>query len=390
MLRSIIVSVAALAALITPRSARTQTSIALSAARGATGGAPWLYGAAIGVASHGFGLRISGAAGQGASAVDPLDRQLHWTTDSDVVIAPTRWFGAPRGRSIVPYGFAGAGIQPRLGSESVGYALPHWSWGAGIELPLISSLSLVGEARSRTLFDRAAAGAITPDGRSTEVRAGFAIGFGGRPARRPASPRPASPRTGNARPNTAPRASTPDDSRPTLATVAVPATAAGSALGTRVMPTAQRYLGVRYRYGGSSPTTGFDCSGFVQYVFARHDVELPRTSRLQAVVGVQVEARVAALRPGDLLFFAENGTRVSHVAIYAGDNRVIHATSSGDGVRYDDLSSPRGRWFATRLVSARRITNDPAGIANLARSIQGNAPAPGSASLDPPDKAPPP
>src|SRR5256885_8802861 len=109
----------------------------------------------------------------------------------------------------------------------------------------------------------------------------------------------------------------------------------------RVIPTAERYLGTPYRYGGTSPVTGFDCSGFVQYVFARNAVRLPRTSRQQAKVGVSMPRRFSSLTAGDLVMFAERGEAISHVAIYAGHNRITHATSSGGTVRYDDLDASR-------------------------------------------------
>jgi cell wall-associated NlpC family hydrolase len=130
----------------------------------------------------------------------------------------------------------------------------------------------------------------------------------------------------------------------------------------RVIPTAERYLGTRYRWGGTSPVTGFDCSGFVQYVFARNAVKLPRTSRQQAKVGAAMPRSFRRLAPGDLVMFAERGEPISHVAIYAGQNRIIHATSSGGEVRYDDLGTQRGRWFVDHMVAARRVTPDPRGV----------------------------
>jgi hypothetical protein len=139
--------------------------------------------------------------------------------------------------------------------------------------------------------------------------------------------------------------------------VAAPATAAA-----RVVPTAERYLGTPYRYGGTSPVTGFDCSGFVQYVFARNRVKLPRTSRQQAKTGKAMPRRFASLAPGDLVMFAERGEPISHVAIYAGHNRIIHASSSGGAVRYDDLGTRRGRWFVDHMVAARRVTPDGRGL----------------------------
>jgi cell wall-associated NlpC family hydrolase len=129
-----------------------------------------------------------------------------------------------------------------------------------------------------------------------------------------------------------------------------------TASAARVLPTAERYLGVPYRWGGTSPKTGFDCSGFVQYVFAKHGTRLPRTSREQASSGQRLRAVWSALRPGDLVLFAEPGRRISHVAIYAGRRRIIHATGSGRRVRYDALDTKRGKWYARHIVAARRVS----------------------------------
>jgi cell wall-associated NlpC family hydrolase len=138
-------------------------------------------------------------------------------------------------------------------------------------------------------------------------------------------------------------------------------TAGADVRASSVLATADRYVGTRYVYGGSTPK-GFDCSGFVQYVFARHGVKLPRTSRQQATAGRRVSSGVAALEPGDLMFFASNGSRVDHVAIYAGNNRIIHSSSGGNGVRYDKLSSSRGKWFLEHHVASRRVIADGRGL----------------------------
>lgn len=122
-----------------------------------------------------------------------------------------------------------------------------------------------------------------------------------------------------------------------------------------VLPTAERYIGVKYKWGGTSPTSGFDCSGYTQYVFAKHGVQLPRTSRAQAAVGERVRLDYNYLRTGDLIMFASPGQAISHVAIYAGDKRIIHSSKSGAGVRYDKLNSQRGAWFEQNAVVARRI-----------------------------------
>jgi cell wall-associated NlpC family hydrolase len=128
-----------------------------------------------------------------------------------------------------------------------------------------------------------------------------------------------------------------------------------SASAARVLATGDRYRGVRYVYGGAKPGVGFDCSGFVQYVFGRHGVSLPRTSRQQATAGRALPKAHTALRPGDLMLFSSKGRGVDHVAIYAGNNRIIHSSAGAGGVVYDDLSTPRGRWYLARHVTSRRL-----------------------------------
>ena len=152
---------------------------------------------------------------------------------------------------------------------------------------------------------------------------------------------------------------------------------------TRVIGTAEEYLGVPYKWGGNTPESGFDCSGYTRYVFARQGVQLPRTSREQARAGQNVTARRSALRQGDLMMFAEPHRAISHVAIYAGDGRIIHSSSSGGGVRYDDLDTKRGQWFMHNMVAARRLTaNGSSLVQALELLTQPNSP------LDPPDRAP--
>lgn len=171
----------------------------------------------------------------------------------------------------------------------------------------------------------------------------------------------------------------PSGSRPTPTPVPTSAPS-----GARVIQTADDYLGVPYRWGGTSPRTGFDCSGYVQYVYARQGVRLPRTSREQAGAGQRIPARVSSLRQGDLMLFAERST-ISHVAIYAGGGRIIHSSSSGKGVRYDDLTTRRGRWFAEHMVAARRLAvNGRSLVQSLDLLARAGVP------LDPPDHAPPP
>jgi NlpC/P60 family len=131
--------------------------------------------------------------------------------------------------------------------------------------------------------------------------------------------------------------------------------AVANASAGRLLATAERYLGTPYRYGGSSPLHGFDCSGFVQFVFGQQGVELPRTARQQASVGRTAPLEATALRPGDLMFFAGKGRGVDHVAIYVGQGRIIHASAGSGRVRYDNLDTQRGKWFLRHHVTSRRI-----------------------------------
>jgi cell wall-associated NlpC family hydrolase len=116
----------------------------------------------------------------------------------------------------------------------------------------------------------------------------------------------------------------------------------------RIMQTAMRYTGVSYVFGGSTPD-GFDCSGFVQYVFARSGVSLPRTADQQYDVGQAVS--YSRLQPGDLVFFTTYASGASHVGIYLGNGRFISATSSR-GVVIDPLES---RYWGSHYIGARRI-----------------------------------
>jgi cell wall-associated NlpC family hydrolase len=111
------------------------------------------------------------------------------------------------------------------------------------------------------------------------------------------------------------------------------------------------YLGIRYRFGGTSPETGLDCSGLVQNVFrSALGLDLPRTAREMAKLGDKVS--MSDLKPGDLVFFNTMRRAFSHVGIYLGDGRFLHAPSRGGRVRIEEMDT---RYWATRFNGARRL-----------------------------------
>lgn len=118
-----------------------------------------------------------------------------------------------------------------------------------------------------------------------------------------------------------------------------------------VLQRAFSLLGTPYRWGGTSPESGFDCSGLVGYVFRTIGIDLPRVSRAMASEGTPVSDR-NALAEGDLVFFGRRG-RVDHVGIYIGDGKFLHAPRTGRDVTVSSLAS--GYW-AQKFLSARRLS----------------------------------
>jgi peptidoglycan DL-endopeptidase CwlO len=112
-----------------------------------------------------------------------------------------------------------------------------------------------------------------------------------------------------------------------------------------VVAIAMRYLGVPYRWGGASPSSGFDCSGFTMYVYAQVGISLPHYTGSQYAMGVPVSQ--SELQPGDLVFFDGLG----HEGIYVGNNQFIHAPHTGDMVKISSISG----WYASTYVGARRV-----------------------------------
>jgi len=123
-----------------------------------------------------------------------------------------------------------------------------------------------------------------------------------------------------------------------------------------VVDRAMTYIGVPYRLGGNDPKVGFDCSGFVTYVYRNTlGLVLPRTARQLATVGVGIARE--ELQPGDLVFFNTRGSPNSHVGIYLGNSKFVHAPRTRTLVRIDSLDDPA---YGRRYDGARRILSSTA------------------------------
>lgn len=121
-----------------------------------------------------------------------------------------------------------------------------------------------------------------------------------------------------------------------------------SALGRRIVASSMQYLGVPYVFGGTTPN-GFDCSGYVRYVFANAGIYLPRTADAQYECGYPVST--AELVPGDLVFFSTYEAGASHVGIYLGDGNFINASSS----RGVSIASLYRSYWGSCYIGARRV-----------------------------------
>lgn len=346
-----------------------------------------LGGLSLSVGTPYVGIRGSGGLGTANLNDMPTDAgltRLVWATNADLLFGPVN---ARLGEGFMPYGFAGIGLESAAEPTAFTDAIRTWSYGGGLQLALGSMLSVNGEVRARRL----AAIATRADSqfvRGLEYRVGVGLHFGGRRQQR--SPVYTGRRSDSRRTSdNPPRAPLPP--RPATRTTWPVSTTSSSGAARRVVSTGEQYLGTPYRYGGTSPRTGFDCSGFVQYIYGQQGVNLPRTSRQMAGAGIAVNPSRRSLEVGDLMLFSQGG-RINHVAIYAGNGRFIHSSSSGNGVRYDDLDTKRGKWFASHMVAARRVTGDGRILLNAFTGV--NAFNGGSViafdQLDPPDSAPPP
>ncbi|MDB4900432.1 MAG: hypothetical protein JWN53_2240 [Gemmatimonadetes bacterium] len=291
-----------------------------------------------------------------------------WTADADLVIAPLRTL--PVARALLlgfsPYAFAGIGGNNYQVSSGRDTTFATFSYGAGVQHQLLGWLGLDAEARYRRgLHSDSAIRVGSP--RDWTYRVGFTVNFGGA--------------SSSAAHDGGPQLIVTSPPVPLVVAEAVESDDALSARAARVLDRAADQVGVPFRRGGRTPSDGFDAAGFVQYVMGAEGVAVPSSVQQLATTGKDVSTRVGALRPGDLLFFANDGATVDHVAIYVGHDRVIHATGSAGTVRYDVLGEgERGQWFADHLVSARRVL-----VSGAARV---KAPAPPDHQGDPIDRAP--
>ena len=117
-----------------------------------------------------------------------------------------------------------------------------------------------------------------------------------------------------------------------------------------MVETARAQIGVPYRYGGAEPLTGFDCSGFVWWVYRQHGVGLPRTTRGQIRAGRPVPP--GAFEPGDILCFRTSRAGRLHVGIYTGEGTMVHSPKTGAGVREEPVLV---RYWTERFLTARRV-----------------------------------
>lgn len=203
-----------------------------------------------------------------------------------------------------------------------------WSAGAGYQLGPLWVFSLGAEARWRELTPRARKGF------ELSLRLGAAFGRSGAAAPATEPPRP--------------------EQRTPVRLATAGSLAASRTVTDSVVATAAAAMGTAYRLGGTT-SSGFDCSGLIQYAYARHGIALPRTSGEQARAGERVGRRLEALRPGDILTFSNSGGPVTHVGLYVGEGRFIHSATGGVQLSRLDPDDPYGKWWWARWVGARRV-----------------------------------
>ena len=156
------------------------------------------------------------------------------------------------------------------------------------------------------------------------------------------------------------------------------AIAAGNAPGPKALAAieeASKYIGTDYKWGGSTPQTGFDCSGLMQWAYAQSGVQIPRVTYTQIEAANGVEVDRSHLKPGDLVFFAASGD-VHHVGMFLGGDKFLHAPHTGDVVKVSSLDEP---YYAQQFAGGRRF-DQGAGVAAPAAAAPAAAPAVASAA----------
>lgn len=146
-------------------------------------------------------------------------------------------------------------------------------------------------------------------------------------------------------------ANTPEPAPAPEPVVETPKTSTGSTTGAAIVEKAKSYIGCKYVYGGTSPS-GFDCSGFTQYIYKQFGISLNRTAAAQYSNGVAVSR--SNLQIGDLVMFGSSASNIFHVGIYMGNGMIVHAANSSRGVTTDTINSG---YYNQHYVGARRIIN---------------------------------
>lgn len=235
------------------------------------------------------------------------------------------------------------GIEGGLATRGDQDLWGSWSTGLGYEVFPLRGLSLAAEGRYREI-----------NGRYDGMELGLRLGLDRR-SRNGAAGRPAASTAGGPSPlatSAADAGPAPEEVRADLARAGV-AEEHGRLIGL-VVQDALDVMGMPYRWGDEGEE-GFDCSGLIQYAFGRHGIVLPRRSVEQARQGTEVPRSLEGLRPGDVLTFANRGTRVTHVGLYVGGGRFIHSARGGVQLSVLSPDDVSGRWWFRRWIGARRI-----------------------------------
>jgi cell wall-associated NlpC family hydrolase len=247
---------------------------------------------------------------------------------------------SPRGGyTLAPYAVLNAALG--MASDTAGQGLAAlWALGAGLEWRPFDFFGLTLEERYR-VTDRGPHGFWNPGaphkGFGTMLGISVALGRATRNTSSAAAQNAVA---------TAPSPAPPEPAEPPLMIVG----RAGD-----VVQTALQVIGSPYQWGGTAEN-GFDCSGLVQYAYARHGIRLPRTSRAQAAAGNPVPVDLDSLRAGDILAFsAQRGGSVTHVGMYVGDGKFIHSSSTGVRLSRLDSRDPDGAYWIPRWVGVRRV-----------------------------------